>query len=101
MKSEESSKDQEFDVVLFRVYILRFFMRRSTYKFTRDPVMFNENKEGSLALPICKLLVSSPNLKLKLFLRPKVLGIHAIAPDKYVFLSRLTSSFVRYVQPKS
>jgi len=61
--------------------------------------MFNENDEGSLALPICKLLVSS-NMKLKLILRLKVLGILAIAPDGYVFLSRLTSSFVRYIQPQ-
>jgi hypothetical protein len=76
-------------------------MRCSTYKFTQNPEMVSENKEGSLALPTCKLLVTSHNMKLKLFLCLKVLDIHAIAPDEYVFLSRRTSSFVRYVQPKS
>jgi hypothetical protein len=37
-------------------------------------------------------------MKIKLFLRLRVLGIHAIAPDEYVFLSRRTSSSVRCVQ---
>lgn len=70
VNSEDSSKDQDSDVVLFRAYILRFCMTRSTYKFTLNPDMSNESDEGSFVLPIFKLLVSSGNMKLQLFLRP-------------------------------